>query len=388
MRRLKILSFILGVAFVLSLFCPNCKSITLKENVKADNANPSHFTIYDYDNPEKIVLVKGEGIQVDDEYLSGDNKLYRIVSVDNKNKTGKAEFICDEALPKYNISRRNVENKVVAETNKKVGVYHTHNDECYLDADGTDSIYGKGGIHDVGKKFVDKLESLNVNVVYREDLHLPHNSGAYTRSQVTASSILEKGNIDALFDLHRDATPRSEYITKVNGEEMSKVRMVVGSANQNYYENKEFAYAIKAYADEVYPGLIKDIYMGKGNYNQQLLSRGMLFEMGTHTIEKELVMKSVAPLAKVVDIVLYGSNNASEETLNDVKLINSETGEESVITGIVDKKETKSVSFIWVLLAGIAFYFAVLGIVCIFSIEARRKTKRFFSELFPFRKKR
>lgn len=390
MKNFKIASVFICFVLIFALFCPTCnhKPFEVRSQVKAESGAKNYYTIFDYDEPDKVVFIKGEGIQVEDEYLSSDNKLYRIVSVDNKNKTGKAEFVCNEELPKYNVTRRTNEDKAVAESNKKVGVYHTHNDECYLDSDGTDSIYGKGGIHDVGKKFVEKLRAKNFEVVYREDLHLPHNSGAYTRSQVTASSILETGNVDALFDLHRDSTPRSEYLTKVDGEEMSKVRMVVGSANQNYYENKEFAYAIKAYADEVYPGLIKDIYMGKGNYNQQLLSRGMLFEMGCEKIEKELVMKSVTPLTKVVDVVLYGSDNASQEAMNDVKLATTETGEEQKITGIVEKKSTKSISFIWILLSGIAFYFIVLGIVCIFSKETRQRTKRFFCELIPIKKKR
>lgn len=387
-----LLCFVLALALCLPIVndAETYKPFESKGGIRASNETTktnSYYTIYDYDDPDKVVLVKGEGVHVEDEYLSADNKLYRIVAVDNKAKTGKAEFIQDEQLPKYNIKRKTKTNVANAASKKKVGVYHTHNDESYLTGDGYDSVYGEGGIHDVGQKFVNNLEKLNIDVVYREDLHLPHNSGAYTRSQVTAAAILETGGIDALFDVHRDSTPRSEYITTVNGEEMSKVRMVIGSANQNYYENKEFAYAIKAYADEVYPGFIKDIYMGKGNYNQQLTSRGMLFEMGCEKIEKDLVLKSTPVLAKVVDVVLFGSNNASSESLNDVELVSTE-GKSAVITGIAYKNKTKSVSFIWILLGGIVFYFIVLGIVCIFSKEARYKTKRFFQELIPIKKKK
>lgn len=364
---------------VLSLLLPLSTS---SFSVKAlDSAN--YYTIYDADDPKKIVLLKGDGVEIDDEYLSSDNKLYKIVAVDNVTKTGKAKFIKDEELPKYNVKKKT--NVASAAKQKKVGVYHTHNDESYIPSDGYDSIYGKGGIYDIGKAFVNNLEKLNINVVYKEDLHLPHNSGAYTRSQVTAQAILDTGNIDALFDVHRDSTPRSEYVTKVDGKQMSKVRMVVGTANQNYYENKDFAYAIKAYADEVYPNFIKDIYMGKGNYNQQLLSRGMLFEMGCENIEKELAINSTEPLSKIVDVVLFGSNQASEESLSDVNLVDS-SGKTSVITGIADKNSGGSVSFIWILLASIGVYLAILGILCIFSKTIRYKTARFFKELFPFKK--
>lgn len=382
----KILFWILGTVLTLCAFVPFCfrdQGHNPGKRTHAEGETAKYYTVYDYSSPKKVVFVKGEGICVDDEYLSADNKLYRIVEVDNKTKTAKAEFICDEKLPEFDVKFKEEKNIAKAESKKKVGVYHTHNDESYYDPDKTDSVYGKGGIHDVGKAFVKQLEGLGIDVVYREDLHLPHNSGAYTRSQVTASSILNQGGIDALFDVHRDSVPRKEYFTTVNGEDMSKVRMVVGSANQNYYENKEFAYSIKAYADKVYPGLIKDIYMGRGNYNQQLLSRGMLFEFGCENIEKSLAIKSTEPLSKVVDVVLYGSSGASKKSMTAVS---SSSGNQAVVTGIISKKSTASLSFFWILLGSIGFYFAVLGIVCIFSKTARYKTSRFFKELFAFRK--
>lgn len=376
MKRISFLCFALMMCLSILL--------TAKDNV-CFASDKAYYTIYDYDNPSEVVLLKGDGVEVGDEYLSGDNKLYRIVEVDNRAKTGKAEFLQDEKLPKLNVKKKAKENVASAKSTKKVGVYHTHNDESYIPSDGYDSVYGKGGVHDVGKAFVENLQKLNIDVVYREDLHLPHNSGAYTRSQTTAQSILSEGGIDALFDVHRDSTPRSEYVTSVDGEQMSKVRMVIGTANQNYYENKEFAYAIKAYADEVYPSLIKDIYMGKGNYNQQLLSRGMLFEMGCENIEKELAIKSTKPLSKVVDVVLFGSEKASEESKSEAEFVD-EAGQRAVISGIADNDSAASVSFIWILLGSIGFYLVLLGILCIFSKNIRYKTGRFFKELFAIRR--
>ena len=123
--------------------------------------------------------------------------------------------------------------------------------------------------------------------------------------------------------------------------------------------------------------------MGRGNYNQQLLSRGMLFEFGCENIEKSLAIKSTEPLSKVVDVVLYGSDGASKKSMTAVS---SSSGKEAVITGIISKKSTASISFFWILLGSIGFYFAVLRIVCIFSKTARYKTSRFFKELFAFRK--
>lgn len=340
-----------------------------------------YYTIYDYDNNDQIVFVRGDGVEDGDTYISGDNKLYEVVEVDANTRTGYAKFIENVEMPIYNVKKKSAVKTVSAATKKRVGLYHTHNDESYTINDGVDSVYGEGGIHDVGARFKENLNQLGIEVDYSTDLHLPHNSGAYTRSQVTASKLLNENNLDALFDMHRDSTPLKEYTTTVDGVDMSKVRMVVGTGNQNYAENLEFAKSIKAYADEVYPGLIKDIYMGKGNYNQQLTPRAMLFEMGCDLIDKNLVLKSCEPLSKTVDVVLYGSENASELSLDDVSLVSAD-GKTAVITGLAYNQSTASVSFVWILLAAIAFYFIVLGIVCIFSKSVRYKTARFFSELF------
>ena len=367
--------------FVVYLFQPAI------EMGNAKTINKAYFTVYDENN--EILLLKGDDINEGDNYLSKDNKLYEIYSVNNNNKTAKAKFIKNEEMPKYNVSAKTTLTTSVdvasAATKKLVGVYHTHNDECYFTPDGIDSVYGKGGIHDVGKSFVSNLNKLGVETIYREDLHLPHNSGAYTRSQVTASALLN-GGAQAIFDLHRDSTKRDYYLTKVNGEQMSSIRMVVGKSSANFEENKKFAYSIKAYADSVYSGLIKDIYFGKGNYNQQLSSRAMLFEMGCENIEKSLVIKSTEYLAKTLDVVLYGSDEASEAALADVSLTDS-NGNTSTISGVastggVSDEVVNSNETLIVVLSILGISIVTLTLVLIFSKKARYKVGRFFSEMF------
>ncbi len=347
----------------------------------------SYYTVYDYTNKDQVILVKGGEVENGDLYLSGDNKLYQICNVNSNTKTAYAKYIRDEELPEYNISsvynqEQSTSNKNIAKAagKKYVGMYHTHNDECYYTPDGTDSVYGEGGIHDVGAKLKENFNALDISVEYNESLHLPHNSGAYTRSQVTAKALLNKG-VDAIFDIHRDSTPRSEYLTTVNGVQMSKVRMVIGSSNQNYEANKNFAYSIKSYADKAYPNLIKDIYMGGGNYNQQLTGFAMLFEMGCENIEKSLVLNSCEPLAKTLDVVLYGSEQASSVSLQDISL-DIGNGETNVIAGLSNSGSGASLSSLWVLLGTLGVGLVILGIVCIFSKQARYKVARFFSEMF------
>ncbi|MBQ8451358.1 MAG: stage II sporulation protein P [Clostridia bacterium] len=342
--------------------------------------NENYFTVYLDDAKKEVLFVKGDDVSNGDMYLSSDNKLYEISSVDEGNKSAVAKFIKNETLPEFNIKRATSNKTANAAKVKKVGIYHTHNDESYYTPDGTDSVYGKGGIHDVGKALSNNFNKLGIETVYREDLHLPHNSGAYTRSQVTASSILNQG-VDGIFDIHRDSTPRKEYVRKIDGEEMSAVRMVVGKSSANFEENKNFAYTVKAYADKIYPGLIKDIYLGKGNYNQQLSTRAMLFEFGSENVEKELATKSTEKLAKVLDVVLYGSKSASEISMSDVA---SNTSSSVEIEGLVasGNKSASSNETLFVVLGVVGFVAVVFALFMIFSKNARYKVSRFFSEMF------
>lgn len=341
-----------------------------------------YYTVYDAETND-VLFLKGDNVSVNDEYISADNKRYIIEVVDDEERTGKAKYIENVKMPVFNVTKKAKYTEVSAQDQKRIGLYHTHNDECYNDVDGTDSVYGKGGIHDVGAKLKTQLESLGVNVYYDESLHLPHDSGAYSRSLSTASNLL-RNDLDAIFDVHRDATPRKEYITEVDGVTMSKVRMVVGSANANSAVNKEFALTIKAYADEVYPGLIKDIYIGKGNYNQQLFSRSMLFEFGTNTIEKEYVLRSCVPLAKTIDVVLYGTNNASQESLSDIDQ-SSSTGDmlETGMVGAVNNGENTNagLGILWIVLIALGGIALIFGLIMLISKKARYGVKRFFSEL-------
>ena len=363
-----------AIFFALSiLFFPGSK-IT----AHAYDTAKTYYTVYADEEKSKVLFLKGEDINVGDKYLSHENDLYEIKTVDEKNKTAVAEFLKKENLPKCNFKAKKNSNTASAASKKKVGVYHTHNDESYYTPDGVDSVYGAGGIHDVGKALVKNFNKLGIETVYREDLHLPHNSGAYTRSQVTASAILNEG-VDGIFDIHRDSTKRDYYVTKINGEEMSAIRMVVGAASANYEENKNFAYTIKSYADEVYPGLIKDIYIGKGNYNQQLSTRAMLFEMGCENIEKDYAIKSTEYLAKTLDVVLYGSYGASKASLEDVSL---DGGNGDVIGLVSDKGNGGSNNTLWIVLGVVGSVILVLSLILIFSKKARYAVGRFFSEMF------
>lgn len=244
-----------------------------------------------------------------DEYISGDDRHFRIINVDDASCTAWAtpveHPVFSAAAAKKDASEKNVSE------NRLICMYSTHSDESYIPNDGDYSLWNDAGIYDVGHALKNALEEKGIKVVYSEETFLPHDAGAYSRSASTAKELLQKSP-DALFDVHRDAIPAEEYEINVGGEDISKVRLFVGRSNANSGANMAFAKAIKAKADAMYPGLIKDIYMGKGNYNQELYPKALLLELGTHEIDKELVINSTSYFADVVDEVLYGASASAQ----------------------------------------------------------------------------
>ena len=271
------------------------------------DADENVWTIYDEDG-QYLTSIYGR-VYLDDEYISSDNRLYRIIEVDDSKRTAVAQYIGQESL----IEPDNEAVATLAQESKRlIGIYSTHSDESYIPTDGAESKEKDAGIYDVDEALKKALEERGIEVELDTTTHLPHDAGAYRRSRSTAARLL-KSQPAALLDIHRDGIPDpDEYVQKIEDEDATKVRLLVGKSNPNADANRKFAKQIKAAADEMYPNLIKDIYIGKGDYNQELAPRAILLEFGTHTIKKERAIKSATYMADVLERVLFGSTAKAE----------------------------------------------------------------------------
>ena len=246
---------------------------------------------------------------VGDQYIAADNSLYEIVSVQDTHAI--AAEIGQVELPGIDWLDADAAVAVTA-ASKRIALYCTHSDESYEPSDGTYSTTERGSIYQVAQALADELAHRGITTEAADTLHHPHDAGAYRRSRQTAVKLITSELPDALIDIHRDGIPDpASYEVTIGGEPVSKIRLLVGRGNQNAEVNKEFALMIKAIADRVYPGLIKDIYMGKGTFNQDLLPHSILFECGTYTLEKERVLASMPLMADVLDRALYGGVTGS-----------------------------------------------------------------------------
>lgn len=263
-----------------------------------------YYTFVDENGKE--IDQTAHAVFIGDELILEDNNRYKVVDVDSDNFTAKCELVGQE-----NISWRDEWEQLPvmnqAAGTKKVGIYMTHNDESYTPTDGKESIAGKGGIMEVGGALANILKKNNVEANISYNKHDPHDANAYHRSRKTAVQLL-KTNPVALIDVHRDGVPDPNfYKTKLEGEDAAKIRLVVGRQNPHMSANLEFVKQVKAYFDKKNPGLIKGIFIGKGNYNQDLGPKVFLIESGTYTNKREAAQNGVEIFAKGLPKILGAS---------------------------------------------------------------------------------
>ena len=251
-----------------------------------------------------------------DIYIAADNSRYRVEKVSGR--TAHCVYEGQEKMPVISEKSGQAASGYAAlpavSKGKKptIAVYHTHSDESYVPSDGKESTPGNGGIYDVGASFVQQLRSMGFDVQYNKQNHNPHDINAYHRSRKTASTLLKRGP-DAIIDIHRDAVPPGEYQTTVKGQKATKVKLVVGRTNPNMKTNMEFARNLKATMDKNAPGLSNGIFIGKGDYNQDLSPRAILAEVGAHTNSKEEAERGVKLFAQTLPTVL-GVSGAGVQT--------------------------------------------------------------------------
>jgi stage II sporulation protein P len=108
--------------------------------------------------------------------------------------------------------------------------------------------------------------------------------------------------------------------------------------------NLEFAKQIKSYYDKREPGLIKGIYMAKGNYNQDIGPRTLLLEVGTHTNAREEAEKGIEVFASGLPQFLgAGTGGQGQKTP-----LNTNKGIGTAILWLVGAAVVGGAAFLWI----------------------------------------
>ncbi len=270
-----------------------------------DERTEGYFVLKD-ETTGQVILNTARLLHAGDQFIDNQNRSFLVTRVDQDTAWAKPDRGGNAAASSEDPG---VENKggaaiPVQKAREAVGIYHSHGAESYVPSDGVDSNDAGGGIIKVGRSFREALQNKGITVEHIQETHVPHDAGAYNRSRRTATNLVSD-NLDAVFDVHRDAVPPEEYDRDIDGRDLVQIMMVVGRQNPNVSSNKFFAEELKRVADSRHPGLIKGILLAQGNYNQDLSPRAILIEIGAHTNTREQAEESVALFADVVDTYLY-----------------------------------------------------------------------------------
>ena len=295
---------------------PESKPILPNDNITAEAA--AYVTVRDTEG--NVILETGIPVYEEDEYINENNIHYIIISIEGSNAVARVKDEKNDSLQNIEWKNAGVLNKsqtgsgAIALLDNNVSVqavdpprhviiYHTHTDESYTPTSGQASEAGKGDVFQIGKALTDALNKANISVSHSLNIHEPHDINAYHRSRRTLTQLL-KERPDAAFDIHRDSAPKSAYYTTINGVDISRVMIVVGRSNPNMQSNLSYAKTIKAAADEIHPGLMRGIFIGKGDYNQDLYPTALIFEVGTESISQDLAEKGVRCLADAIIAIM------------------------------------------------------------------------------------
>lgn len=299
-RSRKMLAFIVILVAVLGtgayyLFYGSQSPAASVEMAGHQERDDGYYTVVDENG--RVIFTTGHLVVVGDEFIAEDDTKYTIVRVSGDVATARTVGKM-QALPPLPYRSEG------AKIQGSVAIYHTHSDESYIPSDGSESIPGRGGVFRVGASMSEKLNRLGIKAIHDTTGHDPHDARAYDRSRRTASRLLRKYRPLALFDVHRDAGPPEPYLKEVDGKEVAKGMIVIGRQNPKMQANLEFARRLKDAVNKRYPGLIKGIFLGSANFNQDLYERSLLLEMGTEKTTRQAAEAGSVLIANVVPTVL------------------------------------------------------------------------------------
>lgn len=271
----------------------------------APGTESSYITVRD--EKGNVILQTGLPVSPKDEYINEKNIQYIITSVNGRNALARVK---ESDQPSAGQQSEQVMSGLSSDipvqapaVNTHVVIYHSHSDESYGYSTGVTSRPGDGDIYNVGSALTLSLQKSGISVTHSFAAHDPHDINAYSRSRRTAIQLL-KERPDAIFDIHRDSAPAQAYFTSVNGINAARVMIVVGRSNPNENTNLDFARRVKYMGDVLYPGMMRGIFIGHGDYNQDLYPTALIFEIGTETMSRDLAENGATCLGDVITHVL------------------------------------------------------------------------------------
>lgn len=198
-----------------------------------------------------------------------------------------------------------------------VGLYYTHTSESFIPSSGVAHSRGgqRGEIVDVGDALVKRLGTYGIATSQNTTINdYPSFMKAYDASEGTVKKMLaENPSIQMLFDIHRDADKRENYLATINGVQAARIKILVCVGQQDlvqphWQQNHAFAKLIDAKLNQRYPGLSRGIQIENWRYNQHLHPRALLIEVGCQETSREEAERGIEMLGDILAEIIAESN--------------------------------------------------------------------------------
>lgn len=185
-------------------------------------------------------------------------------------------------------------------------IYHTHTTESYGDGGNFNEDPSKN-VCAVGDVLAKELESkYGIGAIHDKTVHIyPSYNDAYSKSRETVNKYLKQyGDFKLIIDLHRDtAYSKNSVTTKLNNEDVTKIRFVLCRKNPHYDENYSAARSLQSISNRLFPGFCRDIYYfnyGTKFFNQDLSNNAILIEVGANINSLNESKNSGKYLARII----------------------------------------------------------------------------------------
>ena len=200
------------------------------------------------------------------------------------------------------------------DSNTNFLIFHTHATESYT----TDNKYVENyrstnpeyNMISIGKLLAQQLELRGFSCLQDTILHdYPNYNGAYKHSLDTITKYLKTKNFDFVIDVHRDAISRDLTYgptCDVNGEKVAQLMFVIGTdasglEHGEWIKNLKLAIMLQNRANEMYPGLFRDINLSSSRYNQHVSNGAFIIEVGTTGNTFEEAQNSMKCFSNVIE---------------------------------------------------------------------------------------
>lgn len=206
----------------------------------------------------------------------------------------------------------------------RILIYHTHITEAYFktkDSTYEDSSKWRTTEKDknmtaVGEKLAENLRSYGISVLHDTTNHEPPKlATAYSRSVETMEKYKKKyPSLTMFIDVHRDAygnDPKeiADYVS-IDGKEYARIMFVVGTGKgatgtgysqmPDFEANYALAKRITEYIADIDQGLVREIRVKTGRYNQHISDQCLLVEVGHNANTLEQALNSVDLLSEAI----------------------------------------------------------------------------------------